>query len=532
MIIRANFVDVFHRKIFPAEVHVANGVIVQINPIEVPAEHYILPGFVDAHVHIESSLMVPSQFATMAVQHGTVATVSDPHEIANVLGVDGVKYMIEEGKTVPFKFFFGAPSCVPATNFETAGAVIGVDEVKELLSMPEVKYLTEMMNYPGVLFDDADVWAKINAAHQVNKVVDGHAPGLRGDELKKYLSAGITTDHECFTLDEALEKLDLGMKVLIREGSAARNFNDLIPALHQYPQHIMFCSDDKHPDSLLEGHINLLCKRAIELGYSLFDVLRAACVHPVLHYQLPVGLLRIGEPADFILVNNLTDFKVIKTVVNGIAVFENGEVLFDPQPAQAPNQFNIQPIISNDLSYEPEHEEQVIVCYDGQLITGKETVAAHALTSQNHIHKIVVVNRYAPAKVAVAYVKNFGLTKGAIASSVAHDSHNIVAVGCDDESLCLAINEVIKHKGGLSATDGKNVWCLPLPVAGLMSNEPAPVVTEKYIAIDKVVKEKLGSGLRAPFMSLSFMALLVIPHLKLSDLGLFDGDGFTFIRRA
>ena len=530
-VVKANLVDVHQRSIYAAQIEYDTH-IRTITPINETVSGYVMPGFVDAHVHIESSLLVPSEFARMAVLHGTVATISDPHEIANVVGMRGIQFMIDNGKQTPFKFFFGAPSCVPATVFETAGDVITPDDIAQLMQHPDMHYLAEMMNFPGVIYDDADVHAKIKHAHAAHKPIDGHAPGLRGDALRKYASAGITTDHECFTLEEALEKLELGMKVLIREGSAARNFDALIPALASYPNHIMFCSDDKHPDSLLVGHINQLCARAVALGYDVFDVLQAACVNPVVHYGVPVGLLRVGDAADFIVADNLTEFTINQTVINGQTVAQHGTSFIDSSAVTPINKFAITPITVDALAYTPQTEEHVIVCHDGQLVTSKLLLSASELTAANDVLKIVVVNRYQPAKVAVAFIKNIGLKQGAIASSVAHDSHNIVAVGVDDESICRAVNLVIEHQGGLSAVSATEQHVLPLPVAGLMSADDAWKVAEQYTQLDAFSKSTLGSTLRAPFMSVSFMALLVIPSLKLSDKGLFDGDTFTFIREV
>lgn len=531
-IIRSNFVDIPNRTVFAAEIIVSGTQVVSVQPINEKAEGYILPGFIDAHVHIESSLLIPSEFARMAVMHGTVGTVSDPHEIANVLGLPGVDFMIANGRQVPFHFFFGAPSCVPATAFETAGAAISSDDIDNLLKREEVLYLAEMMNFPGVIYEDAEVLRKIETAHRHHKPVDGHAPGLRGEALRKYQSKGITTDHECFTLDEAIEKLELGMHVLIREGSAARNFDALIPAIKTHPAQIMFCSDDKHPDSLLAGHINKLAAKAVALGYDTFDVLQACCINPVKHYKLPVGCLRVGDPADFICIDNLQEFNIKQTWISGQCVFERGQVNISTVKVDAVNQFNIGELTVKDLHYQPAEEEAVIVCEDGQLVTGKTMVKKKDLLPGNDVLKIVVVNRYHTAPVATAYIKNFGLKEGALASSVAHDSHNIVAVGVDDEAICKAVNLVIRNTGGLSAVSEEEQHVLPLPVAGLMSNEDAWTVAEKYTDLDAFSKEVLGSALKAPFMSLSFMALLVIPSLKLSDKGLFDGDKFEFVRKV
>jgi len=528
-IIGANIVDIENRRIFSAEISIENGVIKNINENQFTYNNFIIPGFVDSHVHIESSLLVPSEFARMAVTHGTVATVSDPHEIANVLGLHGVNFMVENGKRVPFHFFFGAPSCVPATNFETAGAVLRSEEVDELLQRPEIFYLAEMMNFPGVLNDDAEVIAKLESAKRHNKPVDGHAPGLTGAMALNYINHGISTDHECYTLEEAEEKISYGMRVLIREGSAARNFETLIPLMENFSKDIMFCSDDKHPDSLLEGHINKLAAIAVEKGYDLFDVLKVACLNPISHYKLPLGTLKIGDAADFIVVSDLTDFKCLKTFIKGQLVFDSGVTLINSVEVDNINNFNIEKKTVADFYIEIKSEEFVIECMEGQLITNKIKLKREDIKPENDILKIAVINRYFEATIATAFIKNFGLKKGAIAGSVGHDSHNIIAVGLNDEEICNAVNLIIENKGGLSAVNGADQKLLALPVAGLMSASDAWEVAAKYTELDKFSKDELGSELKAPFMSLSFMALLVIPHLKLSDKGLFDGDSFEFV---
>ncbi len=538
--ITGNLVDIHKEEIYPAEIKIDNGKIssIKTNPkLAVLPNNFILPGFIDSHVHIESSMLVPSEFARLAVVHGTVATVSDPHEIANVCGMEGVEFMIENGKTVPFKFNFGAPSCVPATIFETAGASLEVTDVEKLLQRDEIKYLSEMMNFPGVLFKDEEVLQKIASAHRLNKPVDGHAPGLRGEKAKQYIDAGIYTDHECFTKEEALDKLNYGMKILIREGSAAKNFEALIDLLNDWPDMIMFCSDDKHPDSLVLGHINQLCARAVAKGINIFKILKAACLNPVLHYKLDVGLLRVGDAADFIVVKDLENFKVEKVFIDGEIVAENGKSNIRTTRSGIVNNFscNKKEVSDFEIVYTNEKRIPVIEALDGQLITNRLSVEPKRIDGkivsdkERDILKIVVVNRYSNTAVAKAFIKNFGLKKGALASSVAHDSHNIVAVGVDDESICKAVNLVIEKKGGVSAVGSNNEMVLRLPVAGLMSNEDGYKIAADYTAIDKMTKEELGSTLGSPFMTLSFMALLVIPHLKLSDRGLFDGDKFEFI---
>ena len=544
MKIRGKLVDISARRIYPAELIIADKKIVEIrelDTLETIPDLYICPGFIDAHVHIESSMLVPSEFARLAVVHGTVATISDPHEIANVLGISGVEFMIENGKQTPFYFYFGAPSCVPATVFETAGAALGSDEVDRLLSRPEIKYLSEMMNFPGVLQGDPEVMKKIASAKKFNKPVDGHAPGLRGSKALRYIQAGITTDHECFTSEEALEKLAMGMKILIREGSAARNFEALAGLLNDHWENMMFCSDDKHPDSLVGGHINQLCARAVAKNIDLYKVLQAACINPVNHYKLEVGQLRPGDAADFILLNDLKKFEVIETYLQGQQVAQKGKTKMNSvRHLSDPNYFDCSFTLPTDFSFEAiplstsVYSHPVIEAYDGQLITGKYALEIEPRNgfwetdSSRDILKIVVVNRYKKAPIAKAFIKNFGLKSGALASSVAHDSHNIIAVGVSDQDLSRAINAVISQKGGISAVSNGMVKILALPVAGLMSADNGYEVAERYTELDAEAK-KMGSGLKSPYMTLSFMALLVIPHLKLSDLGLFDGDRFEII---
>lgn len=532
--IEGNYVDIRERSIYPARLVISNGRIRSIRRLTGTKTRYILPGFIDAHVHIESSMLVPTEFAKVAVLHGTVATVSDPHEIANVLGTEGVWYMIENGRKSPLKFNFGAPSCVPATIFETAGAEVTAEDLAHLLASPEVLYLAEMMNWSGVIFDDPSVQHKLDIAKRAGKPIDGHAPGLMGKQALKYISKGISTDHECYMIDEARFKLKHGMKVIIREGSAAKNFDTLAPLINKYFQQMMFCSDDKHPDDLLEGHINLLVKRAVARGIDVFKVLQMACINPVEHYGLDVGTTQIGDWADLIIVDNLLDFNVLKTYINGDVVAERGRDYIKTEPERIVNNFQIGRKKPSDFALPlTKTDINVIEVLDRQLITktfeGKISLEnGLAIPSvSDDILKIAVVNRYSNVPVATAFIKNFGIKRGAIASSVAHDSHNIIAVGVSDEAICEAVNILIDHKGGLSATDGEHTEVLPLPIAGLMSNESAEIVAEKYTALVNMARD-LGSTLTSPFMSLSFMALLVIPSLKLSDKGLFDGEKFVF----
>ncbi len=541
--IRSRWVDIVARRIIPAEVTITNGRISGIREVSGAVEGYILPGFIDAHVHVESSMLTPSSFARLAVVHGTVATIGDPHEIANVLGVEGVNYMIDNGNKVPFHFFFGAPSCVPATVFETAGARIDADAVGELMARPEILYLSELMDFPGVINGDPEVLKKLEHARRWDKPVDGHAPGLRGEAAERYIQGGlghgqvgISTDHECFTLEEALDKLQYGMKISIREGSAAKNLEALMPLLVSHPDQVMLCTDDMHPDRLVQGHINDLCARCVAEGVDVFNVLQAACINPVVHYKLPVGQLRVGDPADFILVEDLVRFRVKRTYIAGELVAEEGVSHIAHVQASRPNNFNCTPNHVADFSV-PVQDDQVLAmeALDGQLITHKRYL--HGKLEGNvlvpdldqDLLKIAVVNRYHDAPVALGWIRNIGLKRGAIASCVAHDSHNIVAVGTNDVDLCAAVNAVIEGRGGISLIDGARHMVLPLPVAGIMTDADPYEVAREYAAMDRAAKE-LGSTLSAPYMTLSFMALLVIPHLKMSDKGLFDGDDFCLMR--
>lgn len=534
-IFKGNIVDIVAGKIFKGELHIEGSKIKAIIPNnDLTENQYILPGLIDAHIHIESSMLIPTEFARLASVHGTVATVSDPHEIANVLGIEGVKFMIKNGKKVPFKFYFGAPSCVPATPFESSGASLGIEEVDELLQMDEIKYLAEMMNFPGVLQGDKEVMAKLSSAKKYNKPVDGHALGLKGSDAKKYVQAGISTDHECFTTEEALDKIKDGMFVQIREGSAAKNFESLIELLGEHSDKIMLCSDDKHPNDLENGHINQLIKRALAKGFDLLTILRSCTLNPIKHYKLDVGMLQKGDDADFIVIDNPNDFNVLKTFVSGQLIAENGKTLIDSVEESTPNLFVATPLSLSDLRVEPKSGKlKIIEAIDGQLITrlglGKALVKQNNVISdvENDVLKVVVLNRYKPSKPAISFIRGFGFKKGAIASSVAHDSHNIIAVGTSDQELLDAINLIINETGGVSWIKDKDQMVLPLPVAGIMSNADGFETARMYADIDKKAKT-LGGTLGAPFMTLSFMALLVIPEIKLSDKGLFDGNKFAF----
>jgi adenine deaminase len=531
--IAGNIVDVLHRTIFPGTIYIQDGQIQTIVQDQGQYSQYILPGFIDAHVHIESSMLVPTEFARLATVHGTVATVSDPHEIANVLGLAGVEFMIDNAAQTPLKIAFGFPACVPATEFETAGAKLTVNDLRQLFA-DGISYLSEVMNVPGVLADSPDMMDKIHLAQSLGLPIDGHAPGLSGTGLRKY-AAEITTDHECSTLSEAVEKLALGMKIQIREGSAAKNFAALHSLIDSHAADCMFCSDDKHPDDLVTGHINLLVKRAVALGHDVMNILQIACVNPVKHYNLDVGLLQVGDSADLIVVDNLQDFTVLATYCQGILTAKTGSTLLPFVPVKPINKFITTSKTPGDFAITAKGATvRVITVTDGQLITGEKCVPARIENGEviadlnADILKITVVNRYQDTPPTVALVQNFGLKRGAIASSVAHDSHNIVAVGTSDTEICAAVNAVISHQGGIAVAEDNVVHVLPLPVAGLMSDSDGYEVAKQYAELDNWAKQ-LGSKLTAPFMTLSFMALLVIPDLKLSDRGLFSGKEFRFV---
>ncbi len=531
-LICGNLVDVFSRRIFPAEVEIRDERIRRITKIRGNMKSFILPGLIDSHIHIESSMLSPAGFSALAVRHGTVAVVSDPHEIANVAGVKGINYMIRSGDSVPLKFYFGAPSCVPATDIEESGAVLDSKQIAELLKRDDLYFLSEIMNFPGVINSSKSVLDKIKIAHKLGKPVDGHAPGLRGHDLDKYINAGITTDHECINLDEAEEKISKGMKIQIREGSAAKGFDLFYKLIDKYPDFVMLCSDDKHPDDLIKGYINELLARGVRNNIDVFNLIRAATVNPAFHYKLPVGLLREGDPADMIVVDNIEDFRVKETYINGNKIYDEGKILYKSKPVKFNYRFQTKIIQNTDVKISNEGGKiRVIEANDGQLFTGslivKPKVEGRTVVADpaRDICKIVVVNKYKTSKPSIGFITGFGLKKGAIAGSVAHDNHNIIAVGVDDDDLVKSINKVIEMQGGLAVTSGKITKKLQLEIAGLMSNMDGEEVALRYLELDNYAKN-LGSSLSAPFMTLSFMSLLVIPELKICNNGLFDVNQF------
>ncbi len=534
MIIESKLVDIHTDEIYPVRVTVNVNKIQIIERLNRPADGFLIPGLIDSHIHIESSMVTPSSFAEQAVSRGTTSVVSDPHEIANVLGIDGVSFMMKNAEIVPLKFWFGAPSCVPATKFESTGGIIDQSDIEELLSNEKIKFLAEMMNFPGVINDDTEVHNKLRAALKAGKPIDGHAPGLTGNDLKKYVESGITTDHECTSLREALEKIELGMKILIREGSAARNLSELKSLISTHPDMVMLCSDDLHPETLMGGHIDRLIIELLKEGFDLFKVIRSCTLNPVKHYSLDAGLLRAGDPADFVILSNYLNMDILETWIDGKKVFEKGRTLFTYSCNNVVNNFKSSVITEDQLKVKNEGNRiRVIGVSDGSLLTkelifnsGKEEFVES--DNLNDILKIVVKDRYNDAPPAIAFVKGFGLKTGAFASSVAHDSHNIICVGTNDKDIASAINAIVGTKGGLSVSDNNSVDLLPLPFAGLMSDMPVKNVAAEYERLTSKVRS-MGSNLLAPFMTLSFMALLVIPQLKLSDKGLFDSGKFNFV---
>jgi adenine deaminase len=526
-------VDLFNEEIYSAEIIVEDGIIVSINRNATEQDAYILPGFIDSHIHIESSMLTPQNFGRVALSHGTIATVSDPHEIANILGIEGVKFMIDNAKGSDLKFFFGAPSCVPATSFETSGSTISAGDIESLFKDQKLHFLSEVMNYPGVICRDKEVLHKIEIAKKYKKRIDGHAPGLTGNDLQTYIDAGIDTDHECSDLNEAIEKIEKGMIVQIREGSAAKNFEALWTLIDKYPDKVFLCSDDLHPDDLLKGHINKLIAKGVKKGLNIYNLLRSVTVNPVNHYSLPIGLLRIGDPADFIKVDDLISFNVSETYISGVKVYDRKEGLAKPQKQKIINKFKAENISEKSLLVPAESQHvKVISVFDGELIT-KSFIAtlqgsSDLISDANQdILKIVVLNRYENEAPSIAFIHNFNLKRGAIASSISHDSHNIIAVGVNNAEIAESINWIISNKGGIAVNDGKKTIGLPLPIGGIISDQNAEEVALKYKQISQKASD-LGCKLKSPFMTLSFMALLVIPELKLSNKGLFDSKKFEF----
>ena len=562
----AYILDVLTSSVYPARITVEEGIFKQIVPImvdgetKVDVEGLMLPGFIDSHIHIESSMLTPAQFAKVAVMHGTTSVVCDPHEIANVSGIDGIEFMIENASTVPFNFYFSAPSCVPATSFETSGAVLNSDEIEYLLQKDEVVALGEMMNFPGVIHGDKEVLKKLELARKYKKPIDGHAPLVSGEDLDKYLEQYIVTDHECSNFQEAIEKKQKGMKIMVRDGSSAKNMEALfdfterinylknqesfgiIPSevlerrIHS-PIFDFIVSDDKNSRDLINGHLNLSVKKAVELGIDIIKAIEMVTINPASHYNLDAGAIVTGARADFIIIDNIIDFNILKTYVAGECVYDGENVLFDAPDVETENRIDAPKKTAQDFDIlfdGDECEVNVIECFNGELLTKKATAKLYVDNGKvmpsiyDDVLKISVVERYGHNNVANAFIKGFGLKKGAIASSIAHDSHNIIVIGYNSEDMAEAVNTVIENKGGIAVVSEDFSDSLPLPIAGLMSNEDAFVVAKKLRQLQKMAYA-LGCKMDSPFMTMAFMALLVIPSIKISDKGLFDGDNFEFM---
>ena len=533
-VVSGRLIDVVNREMRTVDMYIEGGKIAQIRDRKTSGGPYILPGFVDAHIHIESSLVTPLSFSYEAIKKGTIGLMTDPHEIANVMGVRGVEYMIRSAKQSPLKIIFGAPSCVPATAYESAGGVVSSTDIEKMFRSGMVSFLSEMMNYPGVIHQDPEVIEKLKLATDYGVPVDGHAPGLKGRALQDYIDSGISTDHECASIGEAREKIQRGMKIIIREGSAAKNFEELIPLLDEYPEKIMFCTDDLHPDDLINGHVNKLVRRALEMGYDFYDVLRAASYNAIKHYGSKQGLLQEGDAADFILVDDVKKMEIRATYIDGRPVYDDQKVRISEREDEEINCFKAEQVKDEDLQVEAETGIiRVMKATDGELYTGSENCNAtieHGKVisdTSRDILKIVVLNRYEESVPAIAFVNGFGLKRGAIASSIGHDSHNIIAVGVHDRDIASAINWVIEHKGGIASAHKHIIQGLALPVAGIMTNQSVQQASRGYVSVSRLAKQ-WGATLTAPFMTLAFMPLLVIPELKISDKGLFDGNQFQF----
>ena len=551
---QGHILDVVRREVFDGEVMVENERIKQVKRCMLPdngkAWPYLMPGFIDSHVHIESSMMSPCEFAHVASSHGTIGVVADPHEIGNVLGVEGVDYMIQSGREATFNFCFAAPSCVPCCppDIETSGAVIDAAGVEELMARDDIGVLGEMMNFPGVLGNDPEVMRKIRAARKYGKPVDGHAPGLVDSDRERYALSGISTDHECINVDEGRACISAGMKVIIREGSAAKDFDNLCPLIGESPNMVMLCTDDCHPDDLVRGHINLLVRRALAKGYDLWNILMASSINAQRHYCLDWGMLQEGDVANFIVVDVLNPhFRVLQTVIKGIEVFDCnatfGSVrqhlihIDDSHEAFFPNRFEANPIREEDISLDVSKLDtlHVLCATDGSLYTGHDAVKLSnnpfdgSRYPWGEVQKIVVLNRYQPdAKPVVGLVRGFGLTHGAIAGSVAHDCHNIVAIGCNDEYLAKAINRVIEMKGGQVAIADDDMTDLALPIAGLMSPLGGHEVAYRCIMLSEMAR-RAGCTMRAPFITIAFLFLPVIPELKITDKHLWDSKNMKVV---
>jgi adenine deaminase len=526
-VVEGQLVDVVNGKVVPSGVVMEGGKFTEIVTLAEAPNRYLLPGFIDSHIHIESSQLCPSRFAEASVPHGTTAVVSDPHEIANVLGVKGIDLMLEDASNVPLRIFLTAPSCVPATQYERSGATIGVAEIESMLKDPRFVGLGEVMDVQGVLRDDPGIIAKIKAAKAFWKGIDGHCPGLVGNDLVKYINAGMRTDHESITADEAEEKYFLGMWIQVREGSASRDLRSLMPFAKTHE--CMLVSDDLRAKDLVNGHLDVLLRKAVALGMPPMHAIRAVTAWPAWHYNLPGGSVAVGRTADLVVVDDLRNFNVRQVFIAGRLVAEDGVPLFLAEPRT--NGLGILPrgLVGEDMLLPAKGEKvsvKVIEAFPDRIESGSLITElpvrdgrVRAMPDQDVLH-IALVNRYVDERPVLGFIKGFGLKRGAMATSVAHDSHHLLAVGASPDDMAKAIN-VVSRSGGFAVCEENEVSTLPLEVAGLMSTSPARVVAQIE---NDLVELLVGMGCRlpAPFMTLSFQSLLVVPELKIGDRGLFD----------
>lgn len=542
-----SIINVLTSEVIEGDIAIYNGKIAGIGNYtggeEIDLEgKFVSPGFIDGHVHIESSMTSPSQFAKAIVPRGTTTIIADPHEIANVKGIDGIKYILEDSKELPLDVYIMLPSCVPATPFENSGADLKAEDLKELIDHKRVLGLGEMMNYPGVMNGDEEVLDKILIAE--NKKIDGHGPLIEGKELNAYIAAGISTEHECSTVEEMKNRLRLGMYILIREGSAAKNLKELIKGVNKENlSRCLFCTDDKHPEDILkDGHINYNIKLAIEEGIEPIDAIKMATINGAECYGLKNrGAIAPGYIADLVILDNLENFNILKVFKNGEIVGENYEPLFKASPVstlEVKNSVNIKKVTLTDLDIElksdkaniikllshslfTEKVEREVKVKDGKFVFGKEDIL-----------KVAVIERHnGTGNIGLGLVENFGLIGGAIASTIAHDSHNLIVIGDNDEDIRKAVEEIERIGGGITiVSKGEVLKSLPLEIAGLMSESSLEKVNEDLKEMLHIAYRKLHVNRKIePFMTLSFIALPVIPEIKITDLGLFDVNKFDFI---
>ncbi len=535
MIIKGNILNIYTDEIYPGEIEIEKGVIQSIREVSSFFNEIIVPGFIDSHIHIESSKLTPSRFAEIALKHGTTSVVADPHEIANVMGLEGIEYMLNDARNSPLKFNFAAPSCVPTTEYETAGATIDSNVIDDLLRKDEFVSLGEVMDYNGVIEGKEDLIAKIESAKKHKKPIDGHAPLVTGEDLQKYVKYGIDTDHECTSKREAAEKRRMGVKIMIREGSESHMLEEL---LHSDADFIV--SDDICAEDLIDGHIDKLLRKAVSLGMDAFEALKLVTINPAKHYNLNVGSITPGKQADLVFIDNLEDFNVKRVIVDGNTIYKKQKLLYRANPMPVKTTLKITPKTAEDFDVKAQDENHksatvnVINVEDNTIISSHDT--AKLSIDRNtvipsvfeDILKISVIERYGGNTIANGFVHGFNIKNGAIASSVSHDSHNIIAVGTNSQYIAEATNKIIENKGGLVAMSNKEMIDLPLPIAGLMSDKSANVVSKVSSSLNELVSS-MGCTLSSPYTTLSFLALPVVPSIKITNKGLFDVDANKFI---